>query len=151
MVFPKCRGNDPNPADCLSGSTPSRIAWSMLRWRDNCIWVDFCYFGALASDLPGWILIPWWVLLGILGGALWAFFACVFQINRVGQWDHHHIVVELDAPKIAGLLVFGLWHSPRETNMTPNFCGRSTATQFLAQGSNWVLLRYGLLMVFCLW
>jgi simple sugar transport system permease protein len=25
------------------------------------------------------------------------------------------------APKIAGLLVFGYWHSPRETNMTPNF------------------------------
>lgn len=82
----------------------------------------FATFGALAfKDLPGWLLLPWMVLLGLLGGALWAFLPAYFKSIGLVNETITTLLMNMIAPKIAGLLVFGYWHSPLETNMTPNF------------------------------
>src|SRR5574340_297679 len=82
----------------------------------------FATFAALAfKDLPGWILLPLMVLMGILGGALWAFLPAYFRSIGLVNETITTLLLNMIAPKIAGLLVFGFWHSPRETNMTPNF------------------------------
>lgn len=82
----------------------------------------FATFAALAfKDLPGWLLLPVMVLLGILGGAVWAFLPAFFKAIGLVNETITTLLMNMIAPKIAGLLVFGFWHSPRETNMTPNF------------------------------
>lgn len=82
----------------------------------------FATFAALAfKDLPGWILLPLMVLMGILGGALWAFLPAYFRSIGLVNETITTLLLNMVAPKVAGLLVFGYWHSPRETNMTPNF------------------------------
>lgn len=82
----------------------------------------FATFGALAfKDLPGWLLLPLMVLLGLLGGALWAFLPAYFKSIGLVNETITTLLMNMIAPKIAGLLVFGYWHSPLETNMTPNF------------------------------
>ncbi|HWR66474.1 MAG TPA: ABC transporter permease [Bellilinea sp.] len=82
----------------------------------------FATFAALAfKDLPGWLLLPIMVLLGILGGAVWAFLPAFFKAIGLVNETITTLLMNMIAPKIAGLLVFGFWHSPRETNMTPNF------------------------------
>ncbi len=75
-------------------------------------------FAALAfKDLPGWILLPVMMLMGFLGGALWAFLPAFFRSLGWSR-DDYNPITEHDRPKIAGLLVFGYWHS-RVTNLTP--------------------------------
>lgn len=82
----------------------------------------FATFTALAfKDLPGWILLPLMVLMGILGGALWAFLPAYFRAIGLVNETITTLLMNMIAPKVAGLLIFGYWHSPRETNMTPNF------------------------------
>jgi ABC-type uncharacterized transport system permease subunit len=82
----------------------------------------FATFAALAfTNLPAWLLLPIMVLFGILGGALWAFIPAYFKSIGLVNETITTLLMNMIAPKIAGLLVFGYWHSPRETNMTPNF------------------------------
>ena len=82
----------------------------------------FATFAALAfKGLPAWILLPLMVILGILGGALWAFIPAYLRSIGLVNETITTLLMNSIAPKIAGLLVFGYWHSPRETNMTPNF------------------------------
>ena len=82
----------------------------------------FATFAALAfKELPAWILLPLMVILGILGGALWAFIPAYLRSIGLVNETITTLLMNSIAPKIAGLLVFGYWHSPRETNMTPNF------------------------------
>lgn len=82
----------------------------------------FATFGALAfKDLPAWLLLPLMILLGLLGGTLWAFLPAYFKSIGLVNETITTLLMNMIAPKIAGLLVFGYWHSPLETNMTPNF------------------------------
>jgi simple sugar transport system permease protein len=61
------------------------------------------------------------VVLGFLGGSLWALIPAYFRSIGLVNETITTLLMNSIAPKIAGLLVFGYWHSPRETNMTPNF------------------------------
>ncbi len=82
----------------------------------------FATFAALAfPQLPGIILLPIMVILGFLGGALWALLPAYLKSIGLVNETITTLLMNSIAPKIAGLLVFGYWHSPRETNMTPNF------------------------------
>lgn len=79
-------------------------------------------FAALTFDtLPGWVLIPLMMAMGILGGALWALLPAYLRSIGLVNETITTLILNMIAPKIAGLLVFGYWHSPRETNMTANF------------------------------
>lgn len=82
----------------------------------------FATFVALTfSHLSSIILLPLMVAFGILGGAAWALIPAYFKSIGLVNETITSLILNSIAPKIAGLLVFGYWHSPRETNMTPNF------------------------------
>ena len=54
------------------------------------------------------------------------------------------------APKIAGLLVFGFWHSPRETNMTPNFVDAARLPTFFGTRIHLGIV-FGLVLLVVFW
>ncbi len=111
----------------------------------------FATFGALAfQNLPGWILIPLMVLLGILGGALWAFLPAYFKSIGLVNETITTLLLNSIAPKVAGLLVFGFWHSPRETNMTPNFVDAARLPQFFGTRVHLGIV-FGLVLLLVFW
>jgi len=59
--------------------------------------------------------------MGILGGALWALLPAYLRSIGLVNETITTLILNMIAPKIAALLIFGYWHSPRETNMTANF------------------------------
>lgn len=111
----------------------------------------FATFGALVfKDLPIWILLPLMMLLGILGGALWAFLPAYFKSIGLVNETITTLLMNSIAPKIAGLLVFGYWHSPRETNMTPNFVEAARLPQFFDTRIHLGIV-FGLVLLLVFW
>lgn len=111
----------------------------------------FATFAALAfKDLPGWLLLPIMVLLGILGGALWAFLPAYFKSIGLVNETITTLLMNMIAPKIAGLLVFGYWHSPRETNMTPNFVDAARLPTFFGTRIHLGII-FGLVVLAVFW
>ena len=111
----------------------------------------FATFGALAfKDLPIGILLPLMVLLGILGGALWAFLPAYFKSIGLVNETITTLLMNSIAPKIAGLLVFGYWHSPRETNMTPNFVDAARLPTFFGTRIHLGIV-FGLVLLLVFW
>jgi len=108
-------------------------------------------FAALAfKDLPGWLLLPLMVLLGLLGGALWAFLPAYFKSIGLVNETITTLLMNMIAPKIAGLLVFGYWHSPLETNMTPNFVPAARLPTFFGTRIHLGIV-FGLLLLAFFW
>lgn len=111
----------------------------------------FATFAALAfQDLPAWILLPVMVILGILGGALWAFLPAYFKSIGLVNETITTLLMNSIAPKIAGLLVFGFWHSPRETNMTPNFVEAARLPQLFGTRIHLGIV-FGLVLLLVFW
>src|SRR4030065_1057528 len=82
----------------------------------------FATFGALTfSNLPAWLLLPIMVLLGMLGGALWAFIPGYLKSIGLVNETITTLLLNSVAPKIIGFLIFGFWHSPIDTVKTENF------------------------------
>jgi general nucleoside transport system permease protein len=82
----------------------------------------FATFGALTfPNLPAWILLPLMMLLGMLGGALWAFIPGYLKSIGLVNETITSLLLNSVAPGIVGFLVLGFWHSPRDTVKTPNF------------------------------
>ena len=82
----------------------------------------FATWGALTfQNLPDFILLPLMMLLGMLGGALWAFIPG--YLKAIGLVNETIITLLLNsvAPLIVGFLIFGFWHSPMDTVKTANF------------------------------
>jgi ABC-type uncharacterized transport system permease subunit len=82
----------------------------------------FATWGALAfQNSPDFILLPLMMLLGMLGGALWAFIPG--YLKAIGLVNETIITLLLNsiAPLIVGFLIFGFWHSPMDTVKTANF------------------------------
>jgi len=82
----------------------------------------FATWGALTfQNVPAWILLPLMMLLGMLGGALWAFIPG--YLKAIGLVNETIITLLLNsvAPLIVGFLIFGFWHSPMDTVKTANF------------------------------
>jgi simple sugar transport system permease protein len=82
----------------------------------------FATWGALIfQNSPAWILIPLMMLLGMLGGALWAFIPG--YLKAIGLVNETIITLLLNsvAPLIVGYLIFGFWHSPMDTVKTADF------------------------------
>jgi simple sugar transport system permease protein len=79
-------------------------------------------WGAIAFDeLPAWVLLPLMLLLGMLGGALWAFIPGYLKALGLVNETITTLLLNSVAPKIVAFFVFGFWHSPMDTNKTPNF------------------------------
>src|SRR5512138_913035 len=111
----------------------------------------FATFAALAfKDFPGWLLLPLMVLLGILGGALWALLPAYLKSIGLVNETITTLLMNSIAPKIAGLLVFGFWHSPLETNMTPKFVDAARLPVFFGTRIHLGLV-FGLVLLAFFW
>ncbi len=82
----------------------------------------FATFGALALQRwPAWALLPTMMLLGMLGGALWALVPGYLRATGLVNETITSLLLNSVAPKIVGFLIFGFWHSPMDTVKTANF------------------------------
>jgi ABC-type uncharacterized transport system permease subunit len=79
-------------------------------------------WGALTfTQLPAWALLPLMILLGMLGGALWAFIPGFLKAIGLVNETITSLLLNLVAVNIVAFLIFGFWHGPMDTNKTANF------------------------------
>ncbi|MFC2028915.1 ABC transporter permease [Chloroflexota bacterium] len=91
----------------------------------------FATFGALNfSDQPAWVLLPLMAVLGMVGGALWAFIPGYLKSIGLVNETITSLLLNSVAPKIVGFLILGYWHSPLETVKTPNFVDAARLPSF---------------------
>lgn len=82
----------------------------------------FATWGALTfGDLDAWLLLPWMALLGMIGGGLWALVPAILRAMGLVNETITTLLLNSVAPLIVSFFVFGFWHSPMDTNKTPNF------------------------------
>jgi ABC-type uncharacterized transport system permease subunit len=82
----------------------------------------FATWGALTFDtLPAWALLPLMILLGMIGGGLWAFIPGFLKSLGLVNETITTLLLNSVAPSIVGFFVYGYWHSPMDTNKTANF------------------------------
>jgi len=107
----------------LAVALPSRIGLINVGGEGQ-LYMGACLatWGAIAFDtLPAWALLPLMLALGILGGALWAFIPGYLKSLGLVNETITTLLLNSVAPKIVAFFVFGFWHSPMDTNKTPNF------------------------------
>jgi len=107
----------------LAVAWPSRIGLINVGGEGQ-LYMGACLatWGAIAFDtLPAWALLPLMLALGILGGALWAFIPGYLKSLGLVNETITTLLLNSVAPKIVAFFVFGFWHSPMDTNKTPNF------------------------------
>jgi simple sugar transport system permease protein len=73
------------------------------------------------SHLPSWLLLPMMIVLGMIGGGLWAVPAGYLRAKGIVNETITTLLLNVVAPSIVAFFVFGFWHSPMDTNKTPNF------------------------------
>ncbi len=79
-------------------------------------------WGALTfSAAPAWLLLPLMIVLGMLGGALWALIPGLLRAMGLVNETITTLLLNAVAPLLVAYFVFGFWHSPMDTNRTPNF------------------------------
>ena len=78
--------------------------------------------GALTfTSLPAWALLPLMLLLGMVGGAAWAFIPGYLRAIGLVNETITSLLFNSIAPKIVAFLIFGFWHGPMDTNKTASF------------------------------
>lgn len=111
----------------------------------------FATWGALTfQNSPAWILLPSMMLLGMLGGALWAFIPG--YLKAIGLVNETIITLLLNsvAPLIVGFLIFGFWHSPMDTVKTGNFVPAALLPTFFDTRIHLGLV-FGLVLLVLFW
>lgn len=79
-------------------------------------------WGALTfNNLPSWVLLPLMVLLGMAGGASWAFIPGYLKSIGLVNETITSLLLNSVAPKVVAFLIFGFWHGPMDTNKTASF------------------------------
>jgi len=107
----------------LAVALPSRIGLINVGGEGQ-LYMGACLatWGAIAFDTwPAWALLPLMLSLGMLGGALWAFIPGYLKALGLVNETITTLLLNSVAPKIVAFFVFGFWHSPMDTNKTPNF------------------------------
>ena len=91
----------------------------------------FATWGALTfKDQPAWILLPLMTVLGMIGGALWAFIPGYLKSIGLVNETITTLLMNSIAPNIVGFLIFGFWHSPMDTVKTDNFVSAARLPTF---------------------
>ncbi len=91
----------------------------------------FATWGALTfSHLPGWVLLPIMILLGMLGGAVWAFIPGLLKSLGLVNETITTLLLNSVAPMIVAFFVYGYWHSPMDTNKTAMFVPAARLPRF---------------------
>ncbi len=113
-------------------------------------------WGALTfSTWPTWALIPLMILLGMIGGGLWAFVPGYLKTRGLVNETISTLLLNSVAPRLVAFMVFGFWHSPMDTNKTaifvpaarlPNFFNSRIDLSFfiaiLLLAIYWFVMRY---------
>jgi simple sugar transport system permease protein len=107
----------------LAVALPARIGLINVGGEGQLyIGAAFATWAALTlSYLPGWILLPLMMLLGMVGGALWAFIPGYLKAMGLVNETITTLLLNSVAPKVVGFLIFGYWHSAMDTVKTTNF------------------------------
>ncbi len=107
----------------LAVALPSRVGLINVGGEGQLyIGAAFATWGALTCrEWPAWILLPWMMLLGMLGGALWALIPGYLKATGLVNETITSLLLNSVAPKIVGFLIFGFWHSAMDTVKTANF------------------------------
>src|SRR3990170_1420876 len=87
------------------------------------------YMGALLATwaalrfdhLPGWVLLPVMIVVAMIGGGLWALIPAILRAKGIVNETITTLLLNAVAPTIVAFFIFGYWHSPMDTNKTPNF------------------------------
>ena len=88
-------------------------------------------WGALTfTQLPAWALLPLLVLLGMLGGAVWAFIPGFLKAIGLVNETITSLLLNLVAVNITAFLIFGFWHGPMDTNKTASFVSAARLPAF---------------------
>ncbi len=107
----------------LAVALPSRIGMINIGGEGQ-LYMGACFatWGALTfSHLPSWILLPFMMVLGMIGGGLWAFIPGFLRAKGLVSETITTLLLNAIAPMIVSFFVFGFWHSPMDTNKTDNF------------------------------
>ena len=111
----------------------------------------FATWGALTfQSLPAWLLIPLMMILGMLGGALWAFIPAYLKSIGLVNETITSLLLNSVAPKIIGFLVFGFWHAAVETNKTARFVQAARLSTFFGTRINLGIV-FGLILLITFW
>jgi general nucleoside transport system permease protein len=111
----------------------------------------FATFGALTfPNLPAWLLLPLMALLGMLGGALWAFIPGYLKAIGLVNETITSLLLNSVAPKIIGFLILGFWHSARDTVKTPSFVEAARLPTFFGTRIHLGLV-FGLVLLLTFW
>lgn len=116
----------------LAVALPSRVGLINVGGEGQLyIGAAFATWGALTfQNLPAWILLPLMILLGMLGGALWAFIPGYLKAIGLVNETITTLLLNSVAPKIVGFLIFGYWHSAMDTVKTANFISAARLPTF---------------------
>jgi simple sugar transport system permease protein len=137
----------------LAVALPSRIVLINVGVEGQ-LYMGACLatWGALTfSGLPAWILLPWMIVLGMIGGSLWAFIPGLLRALGLVNETITTLLLNSVAPMIVSFFVFGFWHSPMDTNKTPNFVPAARLpTLFGTRIDVSLLLALALLLIFWL-
>ncbi len=91
----------------------------------------FATWGALTfPNLPGWLLIPFMMLLGFLGGVVWAFVPAYLKSIGLVNETISSLLLNSVAPDIIGFLIYSFWYSPMDVNKTANFVNAARLPTF---------------------
>jgi general nucleoside transport system permease protein len=107
----------------LAVALPSRVGLINVGGEGQLyIGAAFATWAALTfKDMPAWALLPLMTVLGMLGGALWAFVPGYLKAIGLVNETITTLLLNSVAPKVIGFLIFGFWHSAMDTVKTPNF------------------------------
>src|SRR5512137_1098809 len=136
----------------LAVALPARI-WLINVGGEGQLYIGaaFATFGALTfSTLPAWLLLPIMIILGMAGGALWAFIPGYLKSIGLVNETITTLLLNSVAPKIIGFLIFGFWHSPMDTVKTANFVAAARLPAFFGTRIHLGLI-FGLVLLLIFW
>jgi simple sugar transport system permease protein len=136
----------------LAVALPSRVGLINVGGEGQLyIGAAFATFGALTfQSLPAWLLIPIMMVLGMLGGALWAFIPGYLKSIGLVNETITSLLLNSVAPKIIGFLIFGFWHAPLDTVKTANFVQAAKLPTFFGTRIHLGLI-FGLVLLAIFW
>jgi ABC-type uncharacterized transport system permease subunit len=136
----------------LAVALPSRVGLINVGGEGQLyIGAAFATFGALTfSSLPAWLLLPLMAVLGMLGGALWAFIPGYLKSIGLVNETITSLLLNSVAPKLIGFLIFGFWHSPMDTVKTANFVDAARLPTFFGTRIHLGLV-FGLVLLVAFW
>ncbi len=136
----------------LAVALPSRVGLINVGGEGQLyIGAAFATFAALTfPTLPAWLLVPLMIVLGMLGGAVWAFIPGFLKSIGLVNETITSLLLNSVAPKIIGFLIFGFWHAPMDTVKTPNFVAAAVLPTFFGTRIHLGLV-FGLILLAVFW